>query len=49
LRWRGTESIITEVTTGLLYQPRMVINYDECEAIGGMLGKGTEMLRENLL
>jgi hypothetical protein len=41
LGWSGTETTITEVTTGLMYQPRM-INDDECGAIGGMLG------RENL-
>jgi hypothetical protein len=34
-----TSPIINETTTGLLYQPRMMDD-DECEAIGGMLGRG---------
>jgi hypothetical protein len=36
----GTESTITEATTGLLYQPRMMMDDDECGAVGGMSGKG---------
>jgi hypothetical protein len=37
--WSWTDSTITEATTGLLYQPRMM-NDDECGAIGVMLGMG---------
>jgi hypothetical protein len=41
--WGEVEpSTVTEATTGLLYEPRMMIKDDECGAIGGMLG------RENL-
>jgi hypothetical protein len=39
LGWSGIESIITEATTGLVYQPQMKDD-DECGAIGGMFGKG---------
>jgi hypothetical protein len=35
----GTGSTITETTAGLLYQPRLMDD-DECEAIGGMIGRG---------
>jgi hypothetical protein len=35
----GTEYTITEVTTGLFYQPWMMYG-DECGTIGGMLGRG---------
>jgi hypothetical protein len=41
LGWSGTESTITEANTGLLYQPRMMID-DECGAVGGMIGKGNQ-------
>jgi hypothetical protein len=33
----GSESTITEATTGLLYQPWLMMD-DECGAIGGMFG-----------
>jgi hypothetical protein len=46
LRWSETESTITEATTGLLLQPRMMD--DECGAIGGMIVRKTEVLGENL-
>jgi hypothetical protein len=45
LGWSGTESTITEATTGLLYQPRMTIDEDECGAIDGMIGKGNGSTR----
>jgi hypothetical protein len=32
LGWSGTESTITETTTGLLYQLRMMTDDDECGA-----------------
>jgi hypothetical protein len=41
----GTESTITEATTGILYQPRMIMDEDECRAIGGMLGRGNRNTR----
>jgi hypothetical protein len=31
--WIDTESAITEATTGLLYQPLMLMDDDECGAI----------------
>jgi hypothetical protein len=46
LGWSGTESAITEATTGLLYQPRMVMSVEQ--AVECMTGE-TEVLRENLL
>jgi hypothetical protein len=39
-QWSGTEFTITEATTGLLYQSQMMMNDDECGAIGGMFGRG---------
>jgi hypothetical protein len=42
--WSVTESTITEATTGLLYQPRMMMD-DECGVIGGMLGRGNRSTR----
>jgi hypothetical protein len=39
LGWTGNESTITEATTGLLYQPWMMDDDDECGALGGMLGR----------
>jgi hypothetical protein len=35
---RGTQSTITEATTGLFYQPQMVDN-DECGAVSWMIGR----------
>jgi hypothetical protein len=35
----GTEPTITEATVGLLYQPRIMMEDDECGAIGGMIGR----------
>jgi hypothetical protein len=40
LGWSGTRSIIIEATTGLLYKPRIMMDDDECGAVGGMLGMG---------
>jgi hypothetical protein len=37
--WNGTESSVTGATTGLLYQPQMIMDDDECGAIAGMLGR----------
>jgi hypothetical protein len=34
-----------ESTIGLLYQPRMVMDDDDCGAVGGMLGKGNRSTR----
>jgi hypothetical protein len=45
LRWFGTESAITEATTGLLYQPRMMKDDEECEAVVGMIGRGNRSTR----
>jgi hypothetical protein len=36
----GTESTITEASSGLLYQPQIMMDGDECGAIGGMIGVG---------
>jgi hypothetical protein len=45
LGWSGTESTITEATTGLQYQPRMMDD-DECGAVGGMrIGRGNRSTR----
>jgi hypothetical protein len=41
----GTESTITEVITGLLYPPRMMMNDDECRAVGGIIGRGNRSTR----
>jgi hypothetical protein len=38
--WSGAKSTITKDITGLLYQPRMVMDDDECGAVSGMLGWG---------
>jgi hypothetical protein len=38
LGWSGTEPTITEVTAGLLYQPRMMDDV-ECGAVGIMTGR----------
>jgi hypothetical protein len=42
LGWSGTESTITETTTGLLNQPWMMMDDDKCEAIGRMRGRGNQ-------
>jgi hypothetical protein len=44
-RWSGTESITAEAITGLLYQPRMIMDIDECGAAGGKNGKGNRSTR----
>jgi hypothetical protein len=44
LGWSGTESTITEATTGLLYHLQMMDD-DGCGAIGGMLGRGNQSTR----
>jgi hypothetical protein len=36
----GTESTITEASNGVLYQPRMAMDDDECGAVGGILDGG---------
>jgi hypothetical protein len=38
LRWSGTESTITDATTGLMYKPWMMDN-DECGAVSGMFDR----------
>jgi hypothetical protein len=43
----GTEPTITEATTGLLYQPRMMDD-DECGAVGGMLNRQNRSTRRKL-
>jgi hypothetical protein len=45
----GTESTITEATTGLLYQLQMVMDDDECRAVSGMLGKGNQSTQRKLV
>jgi hypothetical protein len=37
---RGPKSTITEATTCLLYQPKMMMDDDKCGPVSGMLGKG---------
>jgi hypothetical protein len=39
LVWSGNESTIVEATTGLLYQPRMMDDY-EYGAVSGILSRG---------
>jgi hypothetical protein len=41
----GTESTITEATTGLLFQSLMMMDGDECGAMHGMLGMGNRSYR----
>jgi hypothetical protein len=48
MRYSGTESTINEATTGLLYQPLMMMDYDECGAIGEIISRENEVLGENL-
>jgi hypothetical protein len=48
LGWSKTESTITEVTTGLLYQPWMMTDDDECGAISGMIGRETQSTHRKL-
>jgi hypothetical protein len=43
--WCGTEANITETTAGSLYQPRMVMDDDECGAVGGFLDRGNRSTR----
>jgi hypothetical protein len=43
--WSGTKPSITEATTGLLYQTRIMMDDDECEALSGMLGRGNGSVR----
>jgi hypothetical protein len=38
-------SILLRPLTGLVYQPRMMIDGDECGAVGGVLGKGNRSTR----
>jgi hypothetical protein len=46
LGWSGTESTIAGATTGLLYQPRMMMDDDdECGAICGMSDRGNRSTR----
>jgi hypothetical protein len=46
LGWRGMESTITEATTDLLRQLRLMKDDgDECGAIGAMIGKGKRCTR----
>jgi hypothetical protein len=44
LGWSETESTITAAITGLLYQPRKMMD-DECGAIGAVLGRGNRSTR----
>jgi hypothetical protein len=43
--WSETEFTIIEAITGLLYQPRMMMDDYECGAIGGMICKGNRSTR----
>jgi hypothetical protein len=45
LEWSGTQSTNTEATTGLLCQPRKMMDDDECGAVAGMTAKGNERAR----
>jgi hypothetical protein len=46
LGWSVTQfTIINQTTTGLLYQPSVMMNYDDCGAIGGMLVRGNRSTR----
>jgi hypothetical protein len=45
LGWSGTESSITEATTGLLYQRRMTLDEDAYVAVGGMIGRRNRSTR----
>jgi hypothetical protein len=45
LGWNGTESTITEDTTGLLCQPRMIMNDVKCGVISGMHVRGNQSTR----
>jgi hypothetical protein len=42
--WNGNESTITEATTGLLYQ-HLMMDDDECKAVGGIIGRGNRSTR----
>jgi hypothetical protein len=42
LGWSGTKYTITEASTGLLYQPGMMMDDDECGAVSGMFGRGNQ-------
>jgi hypothetical protein len=42
--WSGNESTVTEATTGLLQQSRIMM-YNECEAVDGMHGRGNRLSR----
>jgi hypothetical protein len=47
LGWSETVHLVRRSPTGILYQPRMIV--DECGAVGGMkIGRETELLGENL-
>jgi hypothetical protein len=43
--WRGTEFTIAEATTGVAYQPRMIMSVEQS---AGWLAGETEVLNENL-
>jgi hypothetical protein len=43
--WSVTVSTGTEATTGLLYQPRMIMDDNEGGTVGGMIGKGNRSTR----
>jgi hypothetical protein len=49
LEWSGAEFTITEATKWLLYQPRIMMNDDECGAIGGMLAREEGITRRKLV
>jgi hypothetical protein len=44
LGWVGTESTITEATTVLFYQPR-IMDDGECSAFGALIGRGNRNTR----
>jgi hypothetical protein len=43
--WIGTEYIISEPTSDLLYQPRIMMDDGECGAVGGIIGSGNRSTR----
>jgi hypothetical protein len=45
LGWSWSKSTFTEVTIGLLYQPRMMMDDNECRAYGGVLCKENRSTR----
>jgi hypothetical protein len=45
-RRSGTETTISDDTSGLLYQTRMMMHDDECGTVGGMIGREARSSRK---